>query len=198
MVVTLKGHPIHGIPRRSSVRIEALNPHKAGQSRKDTVWEGEATRSISQDLDPGKYVYFVGKKIDENSNDFLRYVGAFYVGMSRKHDFCDLKDWERDPQPDCAECSKTWKRLAGYRPQFSKGRQTVDGLRYSCGYTGCKVDNLTTAFSAVMHEAEHQGIDLLADPDDIVKAMEGGSDVMRVQAAAKATANLPAQGNAAR
>lgn len=193
MVVTLKGHPIHGIPRKSAVRIEALNPGKGGNSRPVSVWEGEATRSFSTDLDPGKYVYLVSKKLTDEGNAYMRYVGAFYVGMG-KHDFCPLPNYEAEPTKGCAECEPIWKRLASHRPQFSKGRQTVDGLRYTCGFVGCKVDGLTTAMSAVLHEAEHQGIDLLKQPDRIVESQDAGEIVARAQAQAKATANLPAQG----
>lgn len=134
-VITLKGHPIFGMPKKTSIRVEEL-------PRLNVVWMGEATRSASIDLDPGKYVATFHTDLgDEIENGSAGWREEFYVDVDEV----------------------TWKKLQTRRPMLSRSMGTTMGPVWHCGAKlGCKHES-RTVFAAYAHEQEHFGVDVL-DP----------------------------------
>ena len=107
---------------------------------KTVVFKGRVTDSITMNFDPGKYIYSVTKFTDDHQDD-LTYVGDFLVGMN----------------------DKQFNKLSRMKPKIMKPFLSSEGVRYRCAFIGCD-DEVTSRISAVLHEAEHQGVDLLAEP----------------------------------
>lgn len=131
----IKGHPELGIPQGSTVLVSEL-PTRQFVRKFFKTEEPE----ISLSLDPGKYEYTV-RFHDPEGPGGMRFQEAFYI--------------------ECDE--STYKALAFARPQFAKVRQTTRGMRYICGFAGCR-KTTTTRVAMVEHEASHQGMSVLKDP----------------------------------
>ncbi len=120
-----------------------------GLPNRNKVWKGVGRKAISLDLDPGKYVFVVSHFDSSGANNF-KYREEFYHEVT----------------------PELWRELCNMRPTIAKPIHTTQGLVYRCGFIGCN-DEHTTRMSAVMHEAEHQGVDLFEQPekyDDVAAA----------------------------
>jgi len=107
------------------------------------VREGEASRSISIDLDPGRYRLVVSQMA--------------ITGEGR----ATLMKWRKDFYHDCTPEQHT--ALVNSPLRFTKGMMATDGTSFNCQLPGCS-NEATSRMAAVLHEAEHSGVDLLAQP----------------------------------
>lgn len=143
-VITLKGDPKQPIPKDTTFCVEAY-----GATRRDGVKrieEGTCTKSLSLDLDPGKYVVVFSKS---NKND------------PRIIDY----RWQEDFFVDTTE--DTFRKLVGRKPKLARAMATVDGFRWACPITGCE-ESMMTEYAMVKHEAMHDGFDL-DKPEDMAR-----------------------------
>lgn len=106
-------------------------------------------RSISVDLDPGKYRIVVSQFIVTGE-------GTATLTKWRKDFYHDLGDTDE-------EAEIRFTRLKDAPLRFTRGIMTSDGLRYHCQLPGCSQES-TSRTAAILHEAEHSGIDLLREP----------------------------------
>lgn len=133
-LVTLKGHPKFGMPKKTHVRIESL-PDRVLVDLQDV------TRSYSRDFDPGKYIASFTTEMFDELGGLVQHVEEFYV--------------------DCDE--KTFKRLHLKKPIMSRSFGTTNGIVWRCGAKpGCKNEAMSS-FAAYVHEQAHFGVDVL-DP----------------------------------
>lgn len=111
------------------------------------VQRGECSRSISVDLDPGQYRIVVSQLVVPGG-----------ISSPREGGTTTLLKWKKDFFHELTP--EQHKRIINSPLQFTKGMQTSDGVRYLCKLTGCDVE-MTSRAAAVLHEAEHKGVDLL-------------------------------------
>lgn len=147
-VVTLTGPPNQKIPRDTYYRIETFGP--SVRDGKTLIKEGKCTKSLSQDLDPGKYVVVMKHTHvnDPHTTDFYWY-NEFLVDVDEEE----------------------WKQLRSMRPKLATTIQSIDGPRWTCPITGCQ-ESTMTPFAMVSHEASHQGYNL-EDKDDLKRFLSG-------------------------
>lgn len=107
------------------------------------VDSGEATRSIGLDMDPGKYRIVVSQLVPTGE-------GSATVRKWRKDFYHDITPEQFD-------------LLRNSPLRFTKGVMASEGLRYRCQLPGCDQE-ITSKLAAVVHEAEHSGVDLLMAP----------------------------------
>jgi len=131
------------IPRDSKVIVVL----KTGKHTSEDIYRGMASGSCTIDLDPGHYFYKV-RKVDENpKNKRVFYMtGEFYHEVDEK----------------------SYRRLRGLSPKACSLRMTSHGREYSCGLVSC-IFLTSSRFAMLLHEANHQGIDLMEEikkPDE--------------------------------
>ena len=141
---TIEGTPEQPIPRpvgkaRTHYCIVALPENKV-------VAEGTASKSISADLDPGYYRIVVAQTVASGGN----------VGLSRGS--ASRMKWRKDFYHQITAEQHAHIRSASLR--FTKGMLGTEGMRYLCQLPGCETE-LTSRTAAILHEAEHSGVDLL-------------------------------------
>lgn len=118
--------------------------HAVSRPDNRTVATGTVSgKSIAIELDPGHYRIAVSQCVASGSRPYSRkWVKDFY------HDIT--------PEADAL--------LARSVLKFTKGRMTTDGARYFCQlHSGCS-NEATSRVAAILHEAEHSGVDLLKNP----------------------------------
>lgn len=134
----LSGNPAKGgIPRKSRVRLVAL-------PKRSLVFSGVVSKSLSIDLDPGRYAYTVMKHL--GNRKVIRYTEEFMHEVT----------------------AEAWSKLKDMHPSMCKVMNTGGGPRYRCTFGGCQEDEFTTALSALLHEVSHSGISpeaFLANPE---------------------------------
>ena len=138
---------ISGDPKRGGIPRNSKVRIEA-LPNKTVVFKGKVTESITMNFDKGKYIYSVTKFTDEHQDD-LSYVDSFLVGMT----------------------DEQFNRLKMMKPKVLKPFLSSEGVRYRCTYIGCDGE-YTSRISAVLHEAEHQGINLLKNPEKSPEAAE--------------------------
>ena len=127
-VVTFSGDPAHGgIPRGSKVRIEALPERRR-------IWSGKASKSVSLDLDPGKYVFCVNYA-PPGGYGAIKYVQEVFVDIDEEQ----------------------FKKLSHASPTLLHPVITSEGTVWRCTIPQCKSE-VTSKVAAIMHEAEHRGV----------------------------------------
>jgi hypothetical protein len=99
-------------------------------------------KSIVLDLDPGHYRIAVSQGVTSGSRPYSRTW---------------VKDFYHDLTPEAEE------QLSRAVLRFTKGRMTTDGARFFCQLAGCN-NEATSRVAAIVHEAEHSGVNLLATP----------------------------------
>lgn len=155
-----------GLPRKSSVRIEAM-PDRL------PVFMGSVTESAYIDLDPGYYVYSVvrltGGKASQHKLDDVHYQGEFY----------------HEIEPDA------WKIMQHMHARTARTMQTSEGTRVRCMIHGCDHET-TNGVAALIHEVvDHLGIpreEFLKNPKIASRKAGPKQDALVAQIAA---ANLP-------
>jgi hypothetical protein len=112
------------------------------------VQRGECSRSIMADLDPGHYRLVVSQMI---------IPGGHGSGSNR----ATLMKWRKDFYHEVTP--EQHQRIQDAPLRFTKGMMTTDGTRFNCNLPGCS-NEATSRVAAVLHEAEHSGVDLLKQP----------------------------------
>jgi hypothetical protein len=129
-----------GIPPKSDFQIVSLPDHQR-------IWRGEATRSVTLDLGRGKYKYVITKNTSAKTG------------------------WRYDSDEFLVDLTEAqWERLRHEEPSMSQARHVAGGIAWTCGVIGCKGFEATTKIEIVLHEAKHQGIDLLKDIERAAEA----------------------------
>ena len=116
------------------------------------VWDGVARGQVTLDLDPGKYVWVAAYSDPSKRNNF-KYHEELYHEVTEKQ----------------------WDELKFMRPTIARGIHGMNGLVFHCQFVGCG-DQHTSRLSAVLHEARHQGVDLLAEPERSVEVENAMTD----------------------
>jgi len=107
------------------------------------VQAGDASRSITADLDPGHYRVVCSQLIANGEGKAV------------------LMKWRKDFYHEVTP--EQHNAIVNAPLRFTKGMLTTDGTMYHCQLPGCS-NEATSRTGAVLHEAEHSGIDLLAKP----------------------------------
>jgi hypothetical protein len=132
----MKGDPTRTIPRETTYNLVAHGAMKRDGVRQ--INRGTCTKSLSIDLDPGKYTILFKKdsEADPRLVDYY-WVEDFYVDVD----------------------AEGFRRLSGIKPKTVTTIQSADGPRWNCNISGCQ-ESTMTEYSAVVHEAKHNGFDL--------------------------------------
>jgi len=129
------------------------------------VWEGAARGKVTIDLDPGKYVWIAHFNDRSKINNF-KYHEEFLHEVSEEQ----------------------WAELHAMVPRITKTCHTTMGVMYRCQFVGCDEEQ-TSRMAAVLHEAEHQGVDLLANPDQKAEVDNALEEYAQEKAGRKRGAN---------
>lgn len=105
------------------------------------VWKGTARGSATLDLDMGKYVWVAHFNDKTKMNNF-KYREEFLHEVTQEQ----------------------WDELYHMSPRIAKPMHTTQGLLWHCQFVGCDEQH-TSRIAAVLHEAEHQGVDLMSNPE---------------------------------
>lgn len=125
-----------------SVKTKETPPRKLKAFReKKLAWTGLISGKFTRQWDPGMYIWSAHKHTDMQHENFKE-TGAFLIGMDEDE----------------------WKRVTKMKPKSQHARMTTEGVTYSCMFVGCE-KRTTSRIAAVLHEADHQGIDLLKNPE---------------------------------
>ena len=129
--------------------------------RKIVIKNMEAKGSITVAADPGKYVWAC-KNIAKNEikRKHLRFKFSGYV----------LHEVTEDQ----------WQVLSDIRPMVARAMHTMRGVVWHCGFVGCDEEH-TSRLSSAVHEAKHQGIDLLKDPNKVSQATQAVEKAIKAQ-----------------
>ncbi len=125
------------------------------------VWDGEARGSVTLDLDPGKYV-FVAVHIDNKEVNNFKYHEEILHEVTEEQ----------------------WKELRHMRPTAARAIHGMTGLVFHCQFVGCD-DQHTSRIAAVLHEAWHQNINLLEEPERAAEVENAMSDYAEKKAGNK-------------
>lgn len=116
---------------------------------RNKVFKAVGRGPVSVDLDPGKYTLVVYHFSPDKVTNF-KYRETFLHGITEDQ----------------------WAKLSNMRPKIARVVHTTLGIVYRCGFVGCK-DEHTSRASAVIHECEHQGVDLFQEPEKYASAVAG-------------------------
>lgn len=153
-------------PQDTRIRIEAILTKPKfdsktketilAQCKKELVWSGEVTESLTRNLDPGRYIVTAIKHDAETGGFWDQHT--FYHG-------CD---------------ETNWLKIVNMKPKLCRSRHTVDGVLYMCSFYGC-TKAMTSRFAAIIHEAEHLGVDILkATPEQTAQVASKAQEIASV------------------
>lgn len=160
--IQIAGHEGSPFPQDCNVRIEAICD-KRQFPRKELVFAGVVSDSVTLNLNPGKYIVTAIKHDAE--------TGGYHYQNVFLHE-CD---------------EALWLKLVNMKPQLSKARHTSDGVRYHCSFYGCST-RTTSRMAAIAHEAGHLGINLMEKPELASAAVEKGRELAQQAAREKESA----------
>ena len=119
---------------------------------RNVVYKGEVSQSLTLNLDPGKYVYSIYKHLGKKR--MFKYVAKFLHKITEEQ----------------------YQKLKDITPRNMRPVQTSKGQMWRCKISPTCDVSVGTRMSAIMHEAEHMGIDVLTGGDKEQLAYETHSE----------------------
>ena len=150
-----------GIPRGSRIRVEAL------PNRTLVFSHNKVSKSVSINLDPGKYIYTILKPLP-GAKTVVKTSGSILVGISEEN----------------------FRKLQYIKPKLMKAAMTSDGVVWRCKMPGCQ-EEVTSEVSAIQHEGEHFGMDLIKDPTNTMYLGEKTEDMAKQLKASEGRSGEP-------
>jgi len=122
----------------------------------------QAKGSITVAADPGMYTWTAVHHDSDAPHLNFKFYGTILHDMTKEQ----------------------WTSLQYIRPKVSRAIHTTRGTVWHCQFLGCN-DSTTNRIAAAVHEAEHQGINLLSEPERQAEAGEAVAVVAEEMQATK-------------